>query len=48
MDDKDLIAAMAMIGLLAKHGSYDGIAYQAYQQAEAMLREREARDDNIE
>ena len=49
MDDfnaRDLFAGLAMVGLLAKDGNWTGHPSQAYDIADAMLKEKEKRDDN--
>ena len=45
---RDLFAGLAMIGMVFK-GDYftrEGLAEDAYKQADAMLKEKEKRDDN--
>lgn len=49
MDDKDLIAMVAMLGLVM-HDGYTGrdVAGRAYNIAEAMMHEREERNGDVE
>ena len=48
MDDRDLLAMIAMLGLISNTGYSRGVAPMAYDIAEAMLREREERDGDTE
>ena len=45
MDDLDLIAMLAMVGLIANNGYSRGVIPMAYDIAEEMLRESEKRDE---
>jgi hypothetical protein len=44
---RDLFAGLAMCGVLAHHGTrpYEEVAQEAYNIADAMLREKEKRDE---
>ena len=44
MDDLDLLAMISLLGLLARNGYSNNLPAQAYDVAEAMLREREKRN----
>lgn len=46
MDDLDLFAMLAMVGLLMRNGHSANLPAQAYDIAEAMIKESEKRNGN--
>lgn len=45
MDDLDLVAIIAMLGLIIRNGHSQNVPAQAYDIAKAMMQESEKRDD---
>lgn len=45
LDDLDLVAIIAMLGLIIRNGHSQNVPAQAYDIAKAMMQESEKRDD---